>query len=80
MTKIKISYFAALRDATGSSEETYESAGQTIRDVFEELTAKYEWNFSEKDIRAALNDRFAKMETPISDGDKIVFIPPVAGG
>ena len=27
-----------------------------------------------------VNEEFAEWDTPIGDGDRVVFIPPVAGG
>lgn len=31
-------------------------------------------------IRAAVNQEFATLRTPINDGDEIAFFPPVTGG
>ena len=80
MTVIHVTYFAALRDATGFAEETLKTETRTAKALFHELTAKYRWPLSETDIRFAINDRYHPADTVLKEGDKIVFIPPVAGG
>ncbi|GJL73368.1 MAG: molybdopterin synthase sulfur carrier subunit [Nitrosomonas sp.] len=80
MTILHITYFAALRDATGYSEETLTTEAVTAKTLFYELTEKYHWRFTETDIRIAINDRYRPPDTPLKEGDRVVFIPPVAGG
>lgn len=31
-------------------------------------------------LRVSINERYADMNAPLANGDRIVFIPPVAGG
>lgn len=31
-------------------------------------------------LRVSVNDRYREMATPLNAGDRVVFIPPVAGG
>ena len=31
-------------------------------------------------LRVAVNSEFGEWEQPLSEGDSVVFIPPVAGG
>lgn len=80
MKTIHITYFAALRDATGCAEETLVTEVMTAKALFHELTAKYHWPFSEADVQVAINDRYRSADTSFKDGDRVVFIPPVAGG
>ena len=80
MTTIHITYFAVLRDATGFAEETLATEAVTAKALFCELTAKYHWRFAEADIRVAINDRYQPTDTLLKEGDRVVFIPPVAGG
>ncbi len=80
MTTIHITYFAALRDATGYAEETLITEVVTAKALFHELTAKYHWPFSEADVQVAINDRYQPTDTLLKEGDRVVFIPPVAGG
>ncbi len=80
MMTIHITYFAALRDATGQTEETLRTEVKTANALFHELTTKYHWPFSEADIQVAINDRYQPVEAALKEGDRVVFIPPVAGG
>jgi molybdopterin converting factor small subunit len=32
------------------------------------------------EVRVAVNDDFVDPYTPLAEGDRVVFIPPVAGG
>lgn len=80
MITIYITYFAALRDATGRAEETLTTEVATASELFHELSAKYHWPFSEAGIHVAINDRYQPADVPLKEGDRVVFIPPVAGG
>jgi len=31
-------------------------------------------------LKVAVNEEFAAWDRPLADGDRVVFIPPVAGG
>jgi len=31
-------------------------------------------------LRVAVNEEFSDWQRPLEDGDRVVFIPPVAGG
>jgi molybdopterin converting factor subunit 1 len=80
MTSIKITYFAALREARGLAEETFETKALTAKALLHELKEKHHWSLSEKTIRVAINDYFQSANTPLKDGDRVVFVPPVSGG
>lgn len=80
MTTLNITYFAALRDATGCAEESLITEVVTAKALFHELATKYHWPFSEADIQVAINDRYQPTDTLLKEGDRVVFIPPVAGG
>ena len=51
-----------------------------VRFGFEELKKKYHFPISSDQIKVAINDEFSRWQSPIHSKDKIVFIPPVAGG
>ena len=78
--RIQIGYFALLREQTGLSQETYETDETTPRGVFKELRAHYGLSLELHQIKVAINDKFANIDQTLNDGDKLVFIPPVAGG
>ena len=84
--KLKVLYFARLRERLGVAEEAVElpdGMGMVamLLDVLrarggvwaEELAAG-------KNFRMAVNQDMAGMEAPIEDGDEVAIFPPVTGG
>lgn len=78
---IQIRYFALLRDLAGKSDESLTvEQGATASRIYLSLAEKYGFPLGLSDIRVAVNDDFATTDHPVTHGDKLVFIPPVAGG
>jgi molybdopterin-guanine dinucleotide biosynthesis protein A len=77
---VTVSYFAQLRELTGTSSETIETDSVTPAGLFEELRAKYSIPLKQKGMMVAVNGEFTDWTHPLTEGEEIVFIPPVAGG
>jgi molybdopterin synthase sulfur carrier subunit len=78
---VSIRYFALLRDLAGKAGEQVKIAqGETASRLFLRLAELYSFPLALADIRVAVNDEFTTSDHPLTDGDKLVFIPPVAGG
>jgi sulfur-carrier protein len=80
MIYVRIQYFAILREQRGQNEETLATAAATPTALYEELRARHGFTLPADRIRAAVNETFVAADAPLRDGDRIVFIPPVAGG
>lgn len=78
--KITVRYFASLRDASQREFEDMAGAELSLIQVFEQLRAKYRWSWSNTQLRVAINHQFVEWTHDLSDGDEVVFIPPVSGG
>lgn len=84
--KIRILYFAALRDAVGRASDTLELDGErtTLAGVREALVSQGDpWAgaFANlKRVRGAVNQTMADDDEPVADGDEVAFFPPVTGG
>ncbi len=78
--RIRVQYFALLREQAGRSEETLETRARTPRDLYDELRARYPFSLPPDLLRVAVNAEFGDWAQPLADGDAVVFIPPVAGG
>ena len=78
--KIKVKYFASMREATGVSEEIIDTNALTPSQVFSFIKEKYNFSFEESHLKVALNEEYADFNSSLSELDTIVFIPPVAGG
>ncbi|GMW07163.1 MAG: molybdopterin converting factor small subunit [Nevskiales bacterium] len=79
MARVQVQYFAVLRERAGRSSEQVETQGNTARELFAELDQRYRFPRLAS-LKVAINDEFRDWDTRISDGDSVVFIPPVAGG
>jgi molybdopterin-guanine dinucleotide biosynthesis protein A len=78
--RIKVQYYALLREQTGRSEEQLVTTARTPRELYEELKARYPFSLAPEMLRVAINADFGEWSAPLADGDSLVFIPPVAGG
>lgn len=78
--KLRLQYFASLRERRGLSREELVTTAATPADVYEELSARHAFLFPVERLRVAVNGEFAELSQPLKDGDEVVFIPPVAGG
>lgn len=83
---MKVLYFAWLRQRTGVGEEDV-SPPESVKDV----AGLVEWlrdrgpGHAEalsdlSSIRVAVNQEFATLTTPISQGDEVALFPPMTGG
>ena len=79
---IHIRYFAMLQEQAGCTQENLEIAGteSTGEFLYEMLSHKYHFALAPSLVKIAINDQFQDWRHPVRDGDRIVFIPPVAGG
>jgi molybdopterin converting factor subunit 1 len=77
---VHVQYFAALREQAGRSAETCETSAATPRDLYADLRRRHGLALPESLLRVAINEEFCDWERPLADGDRVVFIPPVAGG
>ena len=80
MRTVEITYFAILREQRGVSCETLGTTARTPTELYKELSARHNFSLDPSLVRAAVNGVFVPMDAALSDGDNLVFIPPVAGG
>ena len=78
--KIRVQYFALLREQAGRSDESLTTTAQTPRELYEELRKRYPFSLAPEMLRVAVNTEFGDWSQSLTDGDAVVFIPPVAGG
>jgi molybdopterin converting factor subunit 1 len=80
--RVRVRLFASLREAVGTSEveldlpegSTAETAWQRLAEAHTPLAPR------RARLTAAINRRYARFDTPLHDGDELVFVPPVSGG
>jgi sulfur-carrier protein len=84
--KIRVLYFAKLREQLGVDTETLElPAGAwtvaQLRAHLRERGAAWAEALAEgKAVRAAVNQHMAQADAAVADGAEVAFFPPVTGG
>ncbi len=80
--KIKLLFFAVLRDITGKNEDVLEFPdGTRAADVWQRLRDEHAAlrGYIQPPM-IAVNESYVRAEELLHDGDELAFIPPVAGG
>lgn len=77
---MNVRLFAALREIAG--EPHVEASGKCVRDVVDELSARYGERFARiAEVGSfVVNGERASPETPLAEGDEVALLPPVSGG
>lgn len=79
---VTVRLFARLREIAGS-DELARPLGEatTVRDVWTALAT--DWPALEPyagSVTCAVNAQYARMTSPVREGDEVAFLPPVSGG
>lgn len=77
---LRVRFYAALREATGHSELTLESAAPHARALYDELQKRFQLRWPSDRFRVAVNDELCAWDRSLQPHDTVSFIPPVAGG
>lgn len=80
MARIRLRYFALLRDQAGCGGETLETMAANTGALYDELASRHGFTLTRSQLRVAVNAEFADWSRLLADDDEVVFIPPVAGG
>jgi molybdopterin converting factor small subunit len=78
--QINVQYYALLREQAGRSSESLITTAATPRELYLELRGRYPFSLAPEMLRVAVNSEFGDWGQRLSEGDSVVFIPPVAGG
>ncbi|MDQ5977758.1 MAG: sulfur-carrier protein [Verrucomicrobiota bacterium] len=79
--QIHVRFFAILREQAGVSTLAVETAAADAVALYTELQQRHPGLiFPANLLKVAVNERYAELTTPLAVGDRVVFIPPVAGG
>lgn len=82
--KVRLRFFASLRETLGSQGELELPEGSRVADAREQLIARgapFDTSLARhKALRAALNQTLCDDSAALTDGDELAFFPPVTGG
>ena len=80
--RVTVHLFARLRELAGAAE--------LEQDLPEDALARTSWESLVREhpalgdygaaISCAVNEEYARLTTPLKDGDEVAFLPPVSGG
>ncbi|WP_091711397.1 molybdopterin converting factor subunit 1 [Methylophaga sulfidovorans] len=73
---IQVKFFASLREKLGQSDMEL-TAATTAQDAWNQATQNKP---VPDNLLVAINLDYAKLDTPLQDGDEVAFFPPVTGG
>lgn len=82
--KIKVLFFARLREQLGSSGEDVDIADgasvATLRAQLASRSAAWREALEARNLRVAVNQDMAGADQQLKAGDEVAFFPPVTGG
>jgi molybdopterin converting factor subunit 1 len=80
--RVTVRLFARLRELAGTSE--------LQQDLPDDALARTSWESLVREhpslgdygaaVSCAVNEEYARLTTPLEDGDEVAFLPPVSGG
>ena len=82
--RIKVRYFASIREAVGQGSEELQARGETLGALRDELIARGGAHASAlargKAVRMALDQVMSDETAALREGCEVAFFPPVTGG
>jgi molybdopterin converting factor subunit 1 len=80
MKRIRIQYYAMLREQRGCPGESVETAAVTAEELYRELSSRHGLRLRCDHLRVAVNDEVMPWSARLNAGDRVAFLPPVSGG
>jgi len=80
MTRVRVLYFASLRDAAGLAEEELCTDVADLASLYAEVQARHRLPFPQRQLRVAVDGDFVSWTTPLREDSDVAFLPPVSGG
>ena len=82
--KVRVRYFASVREAIGQGTETVDTTADTLGALRDELIARggahAEALARGKAVRMAIDQDMSDEATALTEGCEVAFFPPVTGG
>ena len=80
MIGVTAHYFAVFREQAGTAAESLTTRATTAAELYAEVADRHGLKDPVANCKVAINDELAGWDRPLSEGDSVLFFPPVAGG
>jgi molybdopterin synthase sulfur carrier subunit len=80
MIRLKLLFFASLRDAAGIASEEIDTDAGDLAALYDDLRARHGFSLPRERLRVAVDGAFAAWSDEPRAGSEVAFIPPVSGG
>lgn len=80
MRSIEVTYYAVLRDQRGMASEQVQTDTDTVAALYDQLRNTHGLSLPASSLGVAVNDEMCSWDRALADGDRVAFLPPVAGG
>ena len=80
MARVRLLYFASLREAAGRDGEAVDSAAADLAGLYAAAAARHGLQWPRERLRVAVDGGFAQWGDALRDDSEVAFIPPVSGG
>jgi molybdopterin converting factor subunit 1 len=77
--RVRLRFFAALREQAGARAERTVAAGTTVGALWRVLVDERP-HLGRVQVRFAVNQTYVDGSHRLADGDEVAFFPPVSGG
>jgi len=77
--RVRLRFFAVLREQMGASGERTVRAGTTVGALWRSLVAERP-EIGAVPVRFVVNETYVGASHRLADGDEVAFFPPVSGG
>ena len=78
--RVRVLYFASLRDAAGRDAEELEIEPTSLAQLYDQARARHGFALQRERLRVAVDGSFSSWDAAPHEGAEIAFIPPVSGG
>lgn len=80
MIGVTARYFAVFREQAGTATESLTTRATTAAELYAEIADRHRLKDPVANCKVAINDELAGWDRTLSEGDVVLFFPPVAGG